>query len=298
MNILISGGTGFIGSALCNLLVSSGHSVTVLSRKPDKVSTFCGAQVKAIKTLESLPVNSQIDVIINLAGAPIADARWTLKRKKLLLSSRINTTRQIIDFISRLTTKPKVLISSSAVGYYGDRGDTILDEESGFHDDFAHNLCAQWEHAASEASDHGVRVCLLRIGLVIGEEGGFLKRMILPFKFGLGGRLGDGQQWMSWIHRQDLINMIEMLINTDHLKGVFNGTAPNPVTNSNFTKTLANCLNRFAIIPAPAFVLKLALGEMSVLLLGGQRVIPKRFLDEGFSFQYETLESALKDVVK
>jgi len=297
MNILISGGTGFIGSALCNSLVLQGHSVTVLSRQPDKVSAICGPKVKATKSLESLPDDNTIDAIINLAGAPIADARWSLKRKKLLLNSRIVTTRQILEFIARTNHKPKVLISGSAVGYYGNQDDAILDEKSEFHNEFAHQLCAEWEHTASKATDHGVRVCLLRIGLVVGKNGGFLKRMLLPFKFGLGGRLGNGKQWMSWIHRNDLIKMVEMLLTMEDLSGVFNGTAPNPVTNNEFTKTLADTLKRFAIIPVPTFVLKLALGEMSTLLLGGQRVIPKQFLDAGFKFQYDTLQPAIKDVV-
>ncbi len=297
-HILITGGTGFIGRALCKDLLDKKHDITVLSRTPDKVSSVCGQQAKAIGSLDDIPKGTPVDAIINLAGAPIADARWTLKRKIRLLSSRITTTRQILDLIDRLEMKPEVLVSASAVGYYGDQGDTMLDEESGYKDDFAHQLCAEWERTARQAEAYSVRVCLLRIGLVIGPDGGFLKKMILPFKLGLGGRLGNGKQWMSWVHRDDLINMLLMLLERPALSGTFNGTAPNPVTNREFTQTLAKCLHRPAFLPVPAPLLKLALGEMSILLLGGQRVIPKRFQAERFDFRFETLDHALDDVLE
>jgi len=298
MNILVTGGTGFIGKTLCKLLLSQGHKITVLSRNPDKATLLFGHQVQITSSLRSFAPTTSIHAIINLAGAPIADTRWTLKRKIRLLSSRINTTRQILDLIDRLETKPEVLVSASAVGYYGDHGDTMLDEESGYKDDFAHQLCAEWECTARQAEEYSVRVCLLRIGLVIGPDGGFLKKMILPFKLGLGGRLGNGKQWMSWVHRDDLINMLLMLLERPALSGTFNGTAPNPVTNREFTQTLAKCLHRPAFLPVPAPLLKLALGEMSILLLGGQRVIPKRFQAERFDFRFETLDHALDDVLE
>lgn len=291
MNILITGGTGFIGRALCRSLIKNGHQVTVLSRQPEYAASVCGQPVKAIKSTAALNPDSGFEAIINLAGTPVAGARWTDKRKQLLRDSRLQTTRKLIDYIANSRRKPGVLISASAIGFYGDHGDIILDETSEPVSDFAHQLCADWEAEASKASEYGVRVCLLRIGLVIGKQGGFLKRMLPPFKLGLGGRMGSGKQWMSWIHQADLIGMIEKLLVNDKMTGVYNGTAPNPVTNQVFTSTLAEVLRRPAIVPVPAWVLKLVFGEMATLLLGGQRVLPGRFLDEGFVFRYETLPS-------
>ncbi|MFK8066940.1 MAG: TIGR01777 family oxidoreductase [Gammaproteobacteria bacterium] len=296
MKILITGGSGFIGKALCEYLLSQNHQLTIVSRTPEKIQTLFDKSVSSIKSIKSLDATDHFDAIINLAGEPIADKRWSLKRKKVLLSSRIGITRQIVDYIAKAEIKPETLISASAIGYYGNQGDTILDEKSGFSDDFAHQLCAEWEHTANQAKKSGLRVCLLRIGLVIGKDGGFLKRMLLPFKLSLGGRLGNGQQWMSWIHRDDLIEMIDQLLNNKDLTGVFNGTAPQPVTNSEFTKTLASSLNRFAFMHLPSIILKTGLGEMSELLLGGQRVIPKRFIDNNFKFKYTDLKTAIKSI--
>lgn len=302
MNILITGGTGFIGQALARQLLKSGHSLIILSRDAEKVSSLFDQSIKAIEDMAELNESTTIDAIINLAGAPIADSRWSDKRKKILTDSRIGTTEKLLDYINNARIKPKVLINGSAIGFYGDQADKILDERSGFKGDFAHQLCAEWERAACKAAEHGVRVCLLRIGLVIGRKinnrGGFLQRMLLPFKLFLGGRIGDGKQWMSWVHRDDLVAMIEMLLNADELSGVFNGTAPNPVTNQSFTDTLAKVLQRPAVFPLPAILLKSAMGEMASLLLGGQRVIPKRFVDEGYHFKFTSLEQALKDVIR
>ena len=294
MRILITGGTGFIGSQLCKSLLSRGDSITILSRRPaEMVTAMCGQQIAAIDNLICLIPSDHFEVIINLSGEPIADSRWSPGRKQKLRDSRIKVTEQLIDFVAIAEQKPDILISGSAIGYYGNQDDRILDEDSGFVEDFGHRLCAEWEQTAMQASNYGVRVCILRTGLVIGENGGFLKRMIFPFKLGLGGRIGNGKQWMSWIHRNDLIAMIEYLIDTPRLHGIFNGTAPNPVTNSEFTRRLAAVLNRPAMLPIPAFVLKLMLGEMSTLLLGGQRVLPKRFQAEKFVFEFENLDQAL-----
>lgn len=297
MKILLTGGTGFIGKELCNRLLQQGHKLTVLSRKPDQVSTLCGASVKAIKHLDDIDTQTHFDAIINLAGAGIVDARWSSKRKQILLDSRIKTTAQLISYIATAPIKPKILVSGSAIGYYGNQGDTELDENASARDDFAHRLCAKWESTAKQAQDHGVRVCLLRTGLVIGNDGGFLSRMLPPFKLGLGGRLGNGKQWMSWIHRNDIISIIELLLNTTTLAGAFNATAPNPVTNMNFSRCLAKVLKRPALLPVPELILKLLLGEMSELLLGGQRVLPIRVQQENFKFEFSTLEAALQDVV-
>ena len=189
------------------------------------------------------------------------------------------------------------MISGSAVGYYGNNGQSELDETTDNPDDFAQQLCKQWEAAVESVKEHGVRLCIIRIGLVIGRNGGFVKRMLLPFKLGLGGRLGNGQQWMSWIHKEDLITIVEILLNASELEGNFNATAPQPVTNAEFSACLANNLHRPAIFPVPAIVLKLLLGEMSELLLGGQKVLPERLIEQGFPFQYKSLDSALKAIL-
>jgi len=297
MKILVTGGTGFIGKTLCGFLLDKNHQLTVLSRRPNQVASLCGESVQAIHKLDQLTSSDTYDAIINLAGEGVADARWNAARKQVLLDSRINTTRQLIAFIESADKKPEVLISGSAVGFYGNRGDIKVNEESLGHVEFAHQLCAEWEVAALEAEKSGVRVCIIRTGLVIGDNGGFLKRMLLPFKLGLGGRLGDGQQWMSWIHRNDYIAILDKLLEIRVLHGVFNATAPEPVTNAEFSQTLGRVLNRPAFLPVPAIVLKMLLGEMSELLLGGQRVLPEHIEKAGFEFKFKTLEQALTDVL-
>lgn len=297
MKILITGGTGFIGRTLCRRLLDSGHELIVLSRRPEQVKKLCGESVTAISNLEDLSSEEIINAIINLSGEGIADRLWTKKRKQKLLDSRINITEQLIAYVASARQKPSVMISGSAVGYYGSNGESEPDETTDNPDDFAQQLCKQWETAAKTVNEHGVRLCILRIGLVIGRDGGFIKRMLLPFKLGLGGRLGNGQQWMSWIHKEDLISIIETLLSNLELEGTFNATAPEPATNAEFTACLANNLNRPAIFPVPAIVLKLLLGEMSGLLLGGQKVLPERLIEQEFSFQYKSLDSALKTIL-
>jgi len=297
MKILITGGTGFIGRTLCHRLLDAGHELIVLSRKPEQVTKLCGESVIAISNLEDLSSEEIINAIINLSGEGIADRLWTKKRKQKLLDSRINITKQLIAYTARARQKPSVMISGSAVGYYGSNGESELDKTTDNPDDFAQQLCKQWEAAAEAVEEHGVRLCIIRIGLVIGRDGGFVKRMLLPFKLGLGGRLGNGQQWMSWIHKEDLITIIETLLNASELEGNFDATAPQPVTNAEFTACLANNLHRPAIFPVPAIVLKLLLGEMSELLLGGQKVLPERLIEQEFSFQYNSLDSALKAIL-
>ena len=297
MKILMTGGTGFIGKKLCCFLLGKNHQLTVLSRNPEKVPSLCGESVTAIRSIELLTASDAFDAIINLAGEGIADARWSKTRKQQLLDSRINTTKQLIAYIEKADHKPEVLISGSAVGYYGNSGSKRLNEESPSHEDFSHQLCARWESAALEAEKSGVRVCIVRTGLVIGDDGGFIKRMLLPFKLGLGGPIGNGKQWMSWIHRTDFIAIIDKLLESVTLQGVFNATAPEPVTNVEFSKTLGQVLNRPAFIPIPAMVLNILLGEMSELLLGGQRVIPVRIEQAGFEFKFKTLSKALGDVL-
>jgi uncharacterized protein (TIGR01777 family) len=294
MKILVTGGTGFIGRALVKTLVGEGHQVTVLSRSPENVERICGPEAIALGHLSFLQPDMGFDVIVNLAGAPIFDARWTEARKRLIRDSRIGLTDQLVDCIGQMTVKPKLLISGSAIGYYGDQGDQILTEASSVRPDFSHRLCADWEQAASRAAEFGVRVCLMRTGLVIAEGGGLLQRMLLPFRLGIGGRLGSGRQWMSWIHREDWIRIAQTMVTDETMQGPYNATAPNPVTNRQFTSTLARCLHRPALFPVPAFVLKTLLGEMSELVLGSQRVLPERLLMHGFTFHHPDLEGALR----
>ncbi|WP_339671941.1 TIGR01777 family oxidoreductase [Dasania marina] len=295
MNIVITGGTGFIGIALCrHYLQKHQDAVTlwVLSRQSsEQVKQLCGDAVLAISDMDAL--NQPIDIIINLAGEPIADKRWSATQKQRLLASRLNTTQQLIDYIACAKHKPRCLISGSAIGYYGDQGSSPLTEDSPPQDEFTHQLCSQWEACALQAQQYDVRVCLLRTGLVVGPDGGFLAKMRLPFQLGLGGRIGSGQQMMSWIHRDDLIAIIAFLAEQEQLEGAFNGTAPNPVSNQEFSKTLARLLHRPAVMPVFAWTLKLALGEMSRLLLTGQKVLPARLQQAGFSFKYPVLADAL-----
>ncbi|MFI3156740.1 MAG: TIGR01777 family oxidoreductase [Methylococcaceae bacterium] len=297
MNILITGGTGFIGSALTKSLIAQGHAVTVLSRSPDKVAQICGSDVNALGSLSQLKTEDRYQAIINLAGAPIVDARWSEDRKQLIRASRIGLTEHLVACIARMAVKPELLISGSAIGYYGNQSDTVLTEQSTPYEDFSAQLCADWEAAAKQAEQFGVRVCLIRTGLVIADGGGFLQRMLPPFRFGLGGRLGDGRQWMSWIHRQDWINIAQTMIADSTMQGAYNATAPNPVTNAEFTRILAQCLKRPALLPVPARLLKILLGEMSQLVLGSQRVIPERLLAQGFKFQYDDLAAALNEAL-
>lgn len=298
MNILITGGTGFIGRALCVDLLDAKHGVTVLSRqRSERVRNLCGA-VSVVRSLAEIKADARFDAVINLAGEGIAEARWTTARRALLHSSRIGTTRELIATMARLDVKPAVLLSASAIGYYGDQGDLALSESSSPHDEYTHGLCDEWEQEARQAKALGIRVCLLRTGLVIGRDGGFLSKMLPLFRMGLGGRIGHGRQWMSWIHLADHIAIQKRLLEDVRLHGAFNLTAPQPVTNAEFTTTLARCLHRPACLPVPAPILKLALGEMAGLLLGGQRVLPAAIERTGYRFQYPALQPALEDVLR
>jgi len=296
MDILITGGTGSIGRVLCRSLSEEGHRLTVLSRKPEKVKAICGEGVAAIASLAGLSASTHFDAVVNLAGEPIIQAYWTEKRKKQLWDSRVTLTRELVDFIRQAEAKPQVLISTSAVGYYGDGGNRILTEESPGTGGFAHALCDGWEKAALEVAGLGVRVCIARFGLVLMPHGGLLRNMLPSFRLGLGARLGDGTQWMPWIHCDDLVAMLEWLMERPTLSGVFNAVSPNPVTNAEFTACLARQLKRPAFLFVPGFLLRLAMGEMGGLLLEGQRAKPVQILESGFQFRYETLDSALTEI--
>ncbi len=297
MNILITGGTGFIGSALVAKLLAQGHRVTVLSRSRSKVANIFADKVSPLTDLGQLRAEDSFDVVVNLAGAPIFDRRWSEKRKRILRDSRIELTNRLVKAIAGMEQKPQLLISGSAIGYYGNQGDSVLTEHSPAVDDFAHRLCADWEQAATEAARYDVRVCLIRTGLVLGPGGGLLSKMLLPFRLGLGGRIGDGKQWMSWIHLQDWLGIAEKMITDPALQGAYNATSPNPVTNREFTEVLAGILNRPACLPVPSFALKSLLGEMSELVLGSQRVVPHRLLDQQFTFRFPDLSAALREIL-
>ncbi|CAI8805971.1 putative NAD-dependent epimerase YfcH [Pseudomonas sp. IT-P253] len=296
MHILLTGGTGLIGRQLCRLWLSQGHKLTVWSRKPAKVAKICGAPVRGIARLEDIG-QDPVDAIINLAGAPIADRPWTHRRKALLWSSRITLTETLLAWLESREQKPSVLISGSAVGWYGDGGERELTEDSPpVNEDFASQLCIAWEETAQRAEALGMRVILIRTGLVLSAEGGFLSRLLLPFKLGLGGPVGNGRQWMPWIHINDQIALIDFLLHQINARGPYNACAPKPVRNREFAKTLGSVLHRPAFLPMPAFALKVGLGELSLLLLGGQRATPVRLLSAGFTFKFTDLRAALDDL--
>lgn len=296
MHILLTGGTGLIGRQLCRHWSGQGHRLTVWSRKPEKVAKICGAQVRGVARLEDLG-QEPVDAIVNLAGAPIADRPWTHKRKALLWSSRITLTEALMVWLESREQRPRVLISGSAAGWYGDGGERELTEDSApVSEDFASQLCIAWEETAQRAETLGIRVILIRTGLVLSAEGGFLSRLLLPFKLGLGGPIGNGRQWMPWIHIDDQIALIDFLLHRNEASGPYNACAPKPVRNREFAKALGSMLHRPAFMPMPAFALKVGLGELSLLLLGGQRATPVRLLTAGFTFKFTDLRAALDDL--
>ncbi|PSF05725.1 TIGR01777 family protein [Marinobacter fuscus] len=295
--ILITGATGFIGQVLCARLIEKGYQLTVLSRQPSHaVRAICG-RVDAISKLDEVRGAQGFSAIINLAGEGIADRRWSDSRKQALRDSRIGLTESLVQVVRTWGELPDVLVSGSAVGFYGDQGERKVTERTPPNDEFTHQLCRDWENAAMELASDGVRVCLSRTGIVTGRNGGFLQRMLLPFKLGLGGKLGNGRQFMPWVHREDVVAGLLWMLETDAAEGPYNMVSPNPVSNAEFTRTLARVLHRPAVLPAPAPALKLALGEMSLLLLTGQRAIPEKLLEQGFHFHYAGLDEALEQSV-
>jgi uncharacterized protein (TIGR01777 family) len=298
MHVFLTGATGFIGRHLCQALAAQGYTLTVLSRRPNAQVQQILGQVAILHSLDELTPTHRFDAIVNLAGEPIFGSLWTQKRKQILWDSRVRLTERLVTWIAQAEVKPKVLVSGSAVGYYGDQGDKLLDETSPpLATDFGQRLCAAWEAAADQAQAHGVRVCKLRTGLVLGKGGGLLARLLPIFKLGLGGRLGSGKQWMSWIHLHDHVRITQTLLEQEESCGPFNACAPEPVTNAEFTHTLARLLRRPAFLPIPALAIRLALGEMGKLLLSSQRVIPKRLKEAGFKFEFPTLELALREIL-
>ncbi|MBV4505681.1 TIGR01777 family oxidoreductase [Pseudomonas sp. BW13M1] len=297
MHILLTGGTGLIGQHLCQMWRQQGHRLTVWSRRPEQVAKICGTGVRGVARLEDIADDDEVDAVVNLAGAPIADRPWTAARRNLLWASRVTLTEQLLAWLERRERRPQVLVSGSAVGWYGDGGERELTEASQpVKEDFASQLCIAWEETAQRAEALGIRVVLVRTGLVLAADGGFLSRLRLPYKLGLGGPLGDGRQWMPWVHIDDQIGLIDFLLQHNEASGPYNACAPEPVRNREFAKRLGRTLHRPAFMPMPALLLKAGLGELSTLLLGGQRARPVRLLAAGFTFRFNDLQSALDNL--
>ncbi len=292
MNILITGGTGLIGSALTTLWQTE-HRLWILTRNKTRQNTD---SVHYIHTLSQVDFN-QLDAVVNLAGEPIADKRWTEAQKTRICESRWQITEQLAQLIQQASTPPKTFISGSAIGYYGRQANQEITEDyQAYFPEFSHDICARWENLAQQASSEHTRVCMLRTGIVLAERGGALKKMLPPFKLGLGGVIGSGEQYMSWIHLKDMVALIDFILKQPSLSGPINAVAPKAVTNRSFTQILAKRLNRPALLPMPAFMATLLFGEMSEILLYGQRVVPKKLLDAGFHFSYPQLAAALADL--
>jgi len=294
--VLVTGATGFIGSRLVASLTGAGHQVIALVRNPAKAEL--APPITLITSLDQIAADTKIDTIVNLAGEPIGNGLWTEAKRHKILDSRIQMTGNVVKLIARLDHKPAVLVSGSAIGWYGLWQDQVLTESAKSHACFSHELCDAWENAARPATEYGVRVAFLRIGLVIGTDGGFITRMLTPFEFGLGGPLGSGKQWMSWIERDDLVRLIAHVIVKSDISGPINATAPIPVTNLKFTEELGRRLHRPAVFRIPAVLLRRVGGDFAnELLLGGQRVLPNKALSNGFVFRHETLRSAFEAIL-
>ena len=295
--ILVTGGSGFIGRNLCKRLTGSAEKIIVLSRNPVNAAKVLHQSVEIISDLTQL--NEPVDILINLAGEPIADKRWSEKRKATITQSRIQTTQALYQYFKQADIPPSIVISGSAIGYYGGglANNQPVTEEGAVEPNFSSKLCADWENTAQQFGQLGARVCLLRTGIVLGEQGA-LSKLLPTFKLGLGGPIASGKQWMPWIHIDDMVEIIAYAIQND-LSGPINCTAPNPVTNREFAKTLGKALRRPAIAPMPAAIVKLLFGQMGdELMIQGQSVIPQKLQQKGFNFKYTSLYSALNTIVK
>lgn len=305
MKILITGATGLIGKELVQTILAKGSDeIVVLARSKTKAEKNLSSKVSIYewknpaKDLVNHEALEGVEAVIHLAGEPIAEGRWTSSKKEKLWNSRVDATRNLIkSFEEAKNHQLKTFISSSAIGFYGSRSDETLNENSSKGNDYLADLCNEWENAASSEILNGVRFTQLRTGIVLSKNGGALAKMLPPFKLGAGGRLGSGKQWMSWIHIKDMVGVILFALDNNNVTGPINATAPNPVTNSDFTKVLGSVLSRPTIFPVPGFVLKTIFGEMSCILLEGQKVIPGKALDNGFNFQYVDLSNALSDIM-
>ncbi|OCH20762.1 TIGR01777 family oxidoreductase [Aliivibrio logei] len=300
MKILITGSTGLIGKKLLDHL--KGHHLVLLTRNIKKAQTALNhlalPHADFISDLSTLSHLNDFDAIINLAGEPIADKKWTNKQKRTILNSRCELTHALTQLCLASSTPPRCFISGSAVGYYSDQGSNNIDESTVISsNDFAHRVCKEWEDVALKANNEDTRVCILRTGVVLSTSGGALKKMLFPYQCGVGGPIGKGAQYMSWIHIDDMVYAILFLLEHEKSQGIYNLTAPHPVTNKEFSQTLASTLKRPHLLVTPTLVIKILLGEASVLLTDSQRIRPKRLVNEGFKFRYSRIESALKHLL-
>ena len=294
MKVLVTGATGFIGKRLVSTLTRP----IILSRSPEKAKAALGAVEAYRWSAEEEPAPAAalegVEVVFHLAGEPVGEGRWTTDKKRRILESRKRGTWNLVEGMKRAGSVPRVLVSASAVGYYGDRGDELLSEQSLPGNDFLADVCKQWEAETRGAEELGVRVAMPRVGIVLGFGGGALAKMLPLFKLGLGGRLASGRQWMPWVHVDDIVRMLHFAANQETLRDAFNATSPNPVTNREFTRMLASTLHRPALFPAPAIGLRLLIGEFAEILLASQRVVPSVLESAGFRFAYPQLREALR----
>ncbi|RLU02758.1 MAG: TIGR01777 family protein [Ketobacter sp.] len=295
MNILMTGGTGLIGRAFVSRFTE--HRYTVLTRSRTGQASVLPGAVTLVDSLDAFENLDEFDAVINLAGEPIMDKRWSEQQKQVICESRWQTTQRLVDLFAASGTPPTVFLSGSAIGVYGDRGDEILTESvSVTVTDFPSKICLEWENIARKAEAY-TRVVLLRTGIVLDAHGGALNKMLLPFKLGLGGRIGHGRQYMSWIHYQDQVDAMQFLLTQDDVSGAVNLVAPNPVTNREFTRSLGRALGRPALLPMPALALSTLLGESSCLLLDSQRVTPQKLQASGYQFAFSDLMAAFSDLL-
>ena len=301
MKILITGATGEIGRAICQQLVNEESQVVVLTRRqPGTIGLSGVSAFRWEPEAESPPAQAweDVDAVIHLAGEPVAASRWTEEQKRRIRDSRVKSTRNLVAGMSVAPKRPKILISASAVGFYGDRGDEILNEGSGSGDGFLSDVCKEWEFESARARELGLRVALVRIGVALSPTGGALKKMLTPFKMGLGGRIGSGRQWFPWIHIDDIAGIFRHALMTSTIDGPINGVSPGIVTNQDFTRELAAALNRPVFLPVPDFALRILMGEMAEVVTSGQRVVPQVALDTGYKFRYPNLKQALESLLK
>jgi len=297
-SVLLTGATGFVGGHVIRALLARGVKVWAWTRDEKRARRDLPEAVRVCGSLGEIPAAERIDAIVNLAGAPVIGPPWTKSRRQLLIDSRVKTTEAVLTWCATAASRPQVLVSASAIGFYGPAGDIWLDESSPPQPVFQSKLCLEREAAANAAEALDIRAVNLRIGLVLGADGGILKSLALPARLGLAARIGDGQQWMSWIHIDDLVRVIERAIDEPSMRGPINAVAPEPVRQGDFQRQLTRVLHRPLWLRIPGFALRLALGEMAELLVLGQRVTPRRLLDAGFTFQYTALESALVDLLR
>jgi uncharacterized protein len=298
MKIAIAGGTGFVGVRLVERLQADGHQIILLTRNPAAAQKrFSQAEIVDFTVEAALQTSiDSCDAVVNLAGAPIAEQRWSEDRKQEILTSRKSATERIVAAIDRSPNKPQVLVNASAIGYYGISRTAQFDEDSPAGKDFLAEVCQTWESAAQQVTQSGTRLVILRLGLVLGN-GGALGKMLTPFNTFMGGPIGSGKQWFTWIHRDDVVKMIVTAITDPNMTGVYNATAPNPVTMQEFASVLGKVLNRPSWLPVPSFAIEALLGEGAVVVLEGQKVMPKRAIDRGFEFEYSDLQLALTSIV-